>query len=172
MPSPRFFPILLVSACLLTPLPGSITEDRSAAKAEIIRDIKTEAKAFAMRDYETWQKHWVQTDELRFAHSDAEKLSYIPGWETFNAGVQGEFKRPPSPSGDIPKYNYTITVRGDMAFVEYEFMIGEDPIRTFNVMIREGGVWKFLYMHQTNLNSYTDVEKPTEVAATESAPAE
>ena len=133
-------------------------------KNEIIKCIEIEDKAFAMRDYETWKKYWVQTEELKFLTTGAHEYKNIMGWRKFDNGVQGEFQREPSKNYSFNKYDFDIQSDGKMAMVSFETFWGynadgskRNTVKQFNVMVKEGEFWKYLYVHQVIHSSYKEI---------------
>ena len=152
------FILIIIVACLNLSCDNLDENDLSQDILDVESAILLEERAFAERDYSTWQKYWVQTEDLIFVSSEAETSKNIRGWNTFNDGVQAEFNREPVLNFENMKTNISIETDGMMAFATYDSEHGpteqRDKINYYTVMIKKNNEWKYIYMHQVNRSSY------------------
>jgi tetratricopeptide (TPR) repeat protein len=154
----------LLLACVIHLTAGWMTaqemdefaQDRADIKAAVLEEVK----AFVNFDHETWANYWVRIPDPMIVGSDHFGFSELAGWEAFQKSFEDHFKLDDYDYG-IEKTNFDIKTDGSSAFLTFDDIISSksdttyiDSMKTYAIMLKEDGIWKYMYMHQVSRTSY------------------
>ena len=93
---------------------------QTANQDAIKKTCLAETQAFYNRDYNSWASYHVQSaDEQLTWNKPDSSFGFQSGWNEISKGMEDWFKTAKKDNSKIKNDNYTIVIRGNMAFAGY-----------------------------------------------------
>ena len=107
---------LILGSLLISVQTFSQAADQEAIKKTCL----AETQAFYNRDYNSWASYHVQSadEQLNWNKPDS-SFGFQSGWNEISKGMEDWFKTAEKDNSKISSDNFTIVIRGNMAFAAY-----------------------------------------------------
>lgn len=111
----KIFPVIALLLCAHCFAQTQTTEEDAIKKICLAETI-----AYANLDYNAWASYHVQSkdEQLNWNEPNA-SFGFQSGWDEISTGMKDWFKTAKKEDTKISSDNYTIVIRGDMAFAAY-----------------------------------------------------
>ena len=129
----------------------SVQSFSQATEQEAIKKIcQAETQAFNKHDYNLWASCHVQNvDEQLTWNKPDSSFGFKSGWNEISKGMKEWFKTAKDDNSKLSSDNYTIVIRGNMAFAAYNALAENEDgssrhSRENRTLLKINGQWKIM----------------------------
>jgi tetratricopeptide (TPR) repeat protein len=158
----RSLPVVALTLTLLAQQPAA-TNAGASAEAAIKARIEAETQAYYDRKLDPSTAGWVHDERASRILISRQGFNQVSGWNNIvDWYKQGAAQLPNWTSAGFTNSDYRMSVKGNMAYVEYDqtskvTIDGRENTshsHELRTLVKEGGDWKFLSMATINTDSF------------------